>query len=356
MNDIQKRICIDALNTIDLDAISKKRFLVVGATSFLGLSIIRSLVFYNEEIATCTEKQCTIYGLYRDARKVSEAFENIRDRDYLKLIQWDALNKNKEIIIDDHIDYVFYLCSIATTDQFKKMPVETMLLNTVGLNSILDFSIKHDVKSVLYFSSGAIYGNVPEEVNDICESDHFIMDHMSLDNVYGEGKRAGEALCNSYFAEYSLPVKIIRISHTYGPGINLNDGRIFSDFVKDILNKEDLLIKGDGKASRPFCYISDALRAFFLISFKGENGKAYNMANPHETYTVSELAEKLVKEAFAERNLSVIYKRGKPLGITHKPLINIGMLNALGWTPVVDVNEGFKETVDYYTAVGWEGN
>ncbi len=344
MSDIEKQDFQNVLESIDINEIKGKKFLVAGATSFLGSSIINTLIYYNEEVADSAKDQCTIYGLYHDQKKIDKKFGNRFDKQNLIFVQWDATDPKEDISINDDVDYVFYLCGIAVTSQFTKRPVDTMLLNTIGLNTILRFSELHNVKSFLFFSSGAVYGNL-SGITRISENDRFPMDHLDISNVYGEGKRAAETLCNSYFIERGLPIKIVRISHTYGPGIDLNDGRVFSDFIKCIAENKNLVIRGDGTASRPFCYISDALKAFFLIILKGENGQAYNMANTYETYTISELAEKLVNDAFPDKELSVEYCKGKPKGEGVKPYVDIKRLCELGWKPTIEVTEGFGRTV-----------
>ena len=116
-------------------------------------------------------------------------------------------------------------------------------------------------------------------------------------------------MCFSFYKQFNLPIKIIRIGHTYGPGINLNDGRVFSDFIKNILDNKDLVIKSDGEAKRAFCYITDAINAFFLVLFNGKSGEAYNMSNNDYFVSIKELAEILTEKVFKDKGIDIIFTK-----------------------------------------------
>ncbi len=347
MNNIVENDCLEILERIKtlIPDIAGKTFLIAGVNSFLGKSIVNTLLYYNRHLATYNTDKCIIFGLYHNKEKAFNVFGNVIDEEFFNLYQWDAIDPCDCLKIDVHIDYIFYLCSIAATGLSMKCPVETIHANTIGLSNMLSFAKYHQIKSFLYFSSGAIYGAPQGASMVVRESDRWPSNHMALENVYAESKKMGEALCNAYYMEYKIPVKIVRISHTYGPGIDINDGRVFSDFVKNIVNNEDLVIKGDGVATRPFCYITDAVAAFFAITIKGKNGEEYNMANPEETYSIGELAETLTVKAFPERKLRPRYLYEKGNIHPERGYVNIDKLKAIGWNPTVSVVDGFKRVV-----------
>lgn len=152
-------------------------------------------------------------------------------------------------------------------------------------------------------------------------------------------------MCRAYWKQYRVPVKGVRISHTYGPGIDLDDGHVYSDFAKSIIAGKDIVIKGDGLACRPFCYVSDAVRAFFLILLCGEDGEMYNMANADMNVTIKELADLLTQTVFPERNLHVTVKGMAGDKAIRKIRINTNKLEKLGWSPEIDLEEGFRRLV-----------
>ena len=348
INEIIEEDCknvIDYLSPL-IPKIKGKSFLVAGATSFLGLNIVNTLVYYNRTIAKNKDDQCEIYALYHDDNKAHLKLNEYIKDSFFHMFKWDATENSRIIIENVHVDYIFYLCSIATTDGFLRQPVETMAANTIGLYNMLVYAKNKDIKGFLYFSSGAIYGILSGNASEIHEDDMGVMNHIDLQNVYAEGKKAGETLIKAFQVEYSVPAKSVRISHTYGPGIDINDGRVFSDFIKNIVNDEDIIVKSDGSAVRPFCYISDAVRAFFLILIEGVDGETYNMANPIETYSVGELAELLVEKIFSDKKIKVIYINEKGNIRPKKILINIDKLQNLGWKPKVSVKKGFRRVVE----------
>ena len=179
----------------------------------------------------------------------------------------------------ESVDYIIHAASQANTKLFYSDPVGTLSANTIGTYNLLKYANEKKVKGFLFFSSGAVYGDTSIATEFIKENQYYQIDPLEITSCYSESKKMAENMCFSFYKQFNLPIKIIRIGHTYGPGINLNDGRVFSDFIKNILDNKDLVIKSDGEAKRAFCYITDAINAFFLVLFNGKSGEAYNMSN-----------------------------------------------------------------------------
>jgi UDP-glucuronate decarboxylase len=148
-----------------------------------------------------------------------------------------------------------------------------------------------------------------------------------------------------------VPVKIVRPATTYGPGIKLDDGRSFADFISNIVNYQDIQIFSDGKALRNFCYLADATLGFFTVMLKGQTGEAYNVATDHEISIIN-LAKLLVEKVFPERNLKVVMKKDTSkdyLRVNYsRTAVDITKVKALGWTLNFPVEEGFKRAVESY--------
>lgn len=313
-----------------------KVFLITGANGFLASYIVDTLMYLNEHFL---RKKCTVIAMCRNKEKAEIRFDEwILNKHFVLLVQ------NVEKPIDDvlKVDYVFHAASCASSVNFKHSPVNILSSNILGTYNLLDFSKRNSVEGFLFFSSGAVYGEIADGVNEIGEDNLFRLDFRKTENCYAEGKRSGEALCNAFFEQYKVPVKVVRIGHTYGPGIDLKDGHVYSDFVSKIISKEVIEVKNGGGV-RPFCYIVDAVVAFFLILFEGQSGETYNMVNRDETLSIYELAVKLVEEAFPERKMKVVCaNRGDN---SSKIFVNVDKLKALGWNAEIGVVEGFKRTV-----------
>lgn len=339
MNTVRKQDLKNIAENIPLEFCEDKVFLITGASGFLGSYFVDTLMYLNDK---CLKSKCTIIALCRNKAKAIEKFQEYLGSPFFKLLVQSVEEKAD---IEGKVDYIIHAASSAVTSEFECIPGKILSANIIGTYNFLELARIKKVKGFLFLSSGAVYGEISDEIVDVKENDCFILNYMETRNCYAEGKRAGEAFCVAYWKQYKIPSKIVRISHTYGPGINLNDGRVFSDFVNSICKGENLVIRGSGNDVRPFCYVSDAMKAFFLILFHGKCGEAYNMANRKETWTIKELAYKLTEQAFKSRGLNVICKTPESVFYINKPMVNTDKLENLGWFPQVDVIEGFQRTV-----------
>ena len=158
----------------------------------------------------------------------------------------------------------------------------------------------------------------------------------------------GQNMCMAWMHQYGVPVKIVRPATTYGPGLSLDDGRSFADFIANIVNNHDIELYSDGKALRNFCYLADATLGFFTVMLKGKIGESYHVATDHEI-SILDLAKKLVEEIFPERKLKVVMKVDSSKNYLRtdfqRTTVDITKLKALGWKLNFNINEGFKRTV-----------
>jgi len=176
-----------------------------------------------------------------------------------------------------------------------------------------------------------------------------------LRSCYAESKRMGENICVSYSNQYSVFTNVIRPFHTYGPGMYLDDGRVFADFVSNIVNNKDIVLKSDGSAKRAFCYISDATKGFLTVIIRGGSSQAYNIGNPFTEISMKDLAQVLVN-LYPERKLRIeirlvsnenedkSYLKSQVRSISP----NIEKAQKLGWLPKVGIEEGFTRTIESY--------
>jgi UDP-glucuronate decarboxylase len=151
--------------------------------------------------------------------------------------------------------------------------------------------------------------------------------------------------------QYKIPIVIVRPFHTYGPGMDLNDGRVYADFIANMVNGTDITMKSDGSAIRAFCYISDAVIAFFKILLSGEPGQAYNVGNDECETSIIDLAEKLITlqpsknlkvKSFEEQSSSYM----KSLVSRNAP--DTSKIKSLNWVPSVNIENGFSRTIKSY--------
>lgn len=339
MNSVREEDIKYIKNRIPYKECENKVFLITGANGFLASYMVDTLMFLNQRFL---EMKCTVIALCRNRKRGEERFKGwLENENFILRIQC------VEEPVSDCInaDYIIHAASNSASVSARTIPADILRANIIGTYNLLEFARDRKVKSFLFFSSGAVYGNVTQGTDELKETDFFPLNFNTAENCYAEGKRAGEALCKAYFEQYSVPSKIVRIGHTYGPGIDLQDGHVYSDFVSKLIRRENLTVH-NGSAVRPFCYVSDAIAAFFKILLEGENGEVYNMVNKEETISVYELAARLVEEAFPERKLKVECKI-KNVN-TEKVIVNTDKLVGLGWSPQIGVVEGFRRTVNSF--------
>ncbi len=322
-----------------------KTILVTGANGFLPAYMVDVLLYL---VRTSIVKHLKVIALVRNKEKAEKRFSHLLNDERLQFIIQDVCDP---LYIEEPVHFIIHAASQASPKYYGIDPVGTLKANVVGTLNLCELAKKNPIESFLYFSSGEVYGKVGENVVGVSETDYGYLDPMDVRSCYGESKRMGETICISYMHQYGVPVRIIRPAHTYGPGMDLNDGRVFADFVRDIVHGKNIVMNSDGSGSRAFCYLSDATVAFFTVLLNGKIGEAYNMANPSCEITILELAEKLVA-MFPDKRLKVERKERVASGyLASKNVRNsfdIRKIKSLQWNPSTNIDEGFYKTILSY--------
>lgn len=330
---------------IDWNRFQNKTILITGASGFLPAYLIESLMYVNYKNKFANIK---IIGLVRDIKKANERFKHFLNTDKLEFLIQDVCEKIKT---QQKVDFIIHAASQASPKYYGTDPVGTINANVIGTTNLLEFAQKNNVEAFLYFSSSEVYGNLNDEDIPTSENMFGSIDPCNIRSCYSEGKRAGESICTSWKHQYNVPVVIVRPFHTYGPGMDLNDGRVYADFIKNIVKNENIEMKSNGCAIRAFCYISDASVAFFKVLLNGEIGEAYNVGNQNNAYSIKELSEILVN-LFPQKQLKVSIideQAGQYIpSLINKCIPDISKISKLNWVPKINVIEGFSKTIKYY--------
>ena len=274
-----------------------------------------------------------IIGLVRNLKKAQTRFKNHLHRGDFILVEGDVANP---VAIDGPIDFIIHAAGAANTRDFLLDPAGTLSANILGCHHTLELGRAKQSRSVLFFSSGEVCGVLGSDQMPMKEDVYGPLDPDKIESCYAEAKRACECMCVSWTAQHGLPTKIVRPFHTYGPGLNLKSGQIFSDFISDVMAGRDLTIKSSGLATRSFCYLGDATLAYFYVLLKGKPAFPYNVGTGVET-SIRELATILASE-FADRGIKVVIKGDTGPAIPqpqHKRSSpDITRLRGLGWEPL----------------------
>lgn len=331
---------------IDWTKFFNTTILITGANGFLPAYLVESLLYLN---FINPKNNVKVIGLVRNIENAKNRFSEYIGSSNLEFIEQDV---SDPIIFKQKVDYIIHAASQASPKYYGTDPVGTLKANVLGTINLLDFARIKEIKSFLYFSSGEVYGELESHQIPVEENTFGYLNPMNVRACYAESKRMGENICVSYFHQYNVPIKIVRPFHTYGPKMKLDDGRVYADFVSNILNNEDISMNSDGSAIRAFCYLTDATVGFFKALQDGKNGEAYNVGNSNEEYSILELAEILIS-LYPEKNLKVIRQLSENNNNYLKsPLTrnspNIGKMKKFGWKPKVSVEKGFKRTIESY--------
>ena len=338
-NDVEE--IISQLN--EFERFRGKTVLITGASGMLAAYIVETLIYLN-----CIHENFNVkvIAIVRNKVKAQKRFNHLLGNIKLTILEHDVCN---EFNSTEKIDYIFHAASNASPKYFGADPVGTLNANILGTINLIKLAHKHNVESFLFFSSGEVYGEVNEKDIPINEETFGYLNPTKVRSCYAESKRMGESICISWFHQFGVKVKIVRPFHTYGPGMLLNDGRVFADFIADVVFQRNIQIKSDGSAIRPYCYIVDATVGFFLIMLNGKNGEAYNVGNPMAELSVKALAELLVS-IFPERKLKVQFGgHVKDKNYLQSPISrnspDISKISKLKWEPKILPKEGFRRTI-----------
>jgi UDP-glucuronate decarboxylase len=325
-----------------------KTVLISGANGFVPSYMLETLLFLNET----AHAGIRVLALVRNQERAMRRLGHLFGRSDLIINVQDVRDP---YIGPKPVDIVIHAASQASPKFYASDPAGTLGANLLGTWRLLEVARDTQAEGFVFFSSGEVYGRMENPSLPVSETSCGYLDPLTVRSCYAEGKRAGEALCSCWHAQFAVPIKIVRLSHTYGPGMDLNDGRVFADFVADVVARRDIVMKSDGRARRPFCYLADTIEGIFTTLFRGNVGEAYNVGTESET-SILELAQLLCR-LFPERKCGVIRQERKPgdpyiASSTSGGHLDISKIKSLGWSPTTDVAEGFSRTVRSYEIKG----
>ena len=305
-----------------------KRILVTGGAGFLGSHLCRRLV--NEgNYVICID------NLYTG--KMSN-IEDLLNKDNFEFINHDITKPIKL-----KVDQIYNAACPASPPAYQKSPTYTLKTCFIGIMNMLELAKKNNA-TMLQFSTSEIYGD--PEVHPQTEDYRGNVNPIGIRACYDEGKRVGETLMFDYFREFGNKIKVIRIFNTYGPNMDINDGRVVSNFITQALRGEDITIYGDGTQTRSFCYVDDLIESVIRMMNSDEQfAGPVNLGNPGE-FTMLELAELVIK--LTKSKSKIVFKELPSDDPTkRKPNISLAK-EKLNWEPKINLENGLKKTIKYF--------
>lgn len=325
---------------IPWEKLSKRTVLITGAGGMLAYYVLCALMYLNEKKGA----DIHVIALVRSREKAQEKFAGFLQDVHFTLLCQDVCDV---IRVEGSLDYIVHAAGAASPRFIKSDPVGIIRVNTEGTRQVMELARQKSVKSVLYTSTREVYGKV-EGKELIGEQDMGMLDPLDARSCYPESKRMAEQILRSYNEMFRIPFQIVRIAHSYGPGMSIdNDGRVMSDFMSDAVQGRNIVLKSNGLAERAFCYVTDAVAAMFLVMLAGEQNQAYNVANESEAYPIRDFA-RMLAGLLPEKGLGLEYDTGADQSgyCRYKRIgLDTTKIRTLGWRPEVPLEEGLRRTL-----------
>ncbi len=292
-----------ALYWYDLRAIATASFLpwdvlqgsslfISGATGMIGSFLIDTILFRNREF----NLGCTVYALSRNREKALSRFAAWNDSPFLRIVEGDV-NQKDLFPEGNSFDYILHLASNTHPVAYATDPIGTITANIIGTKNMLDLAVRCHARRFLFASSNEIYGENRGDQELFDESYLGYLDCNTLRAGYPESKRCGEALCQAYRKQESLDVVIARLTRSFGPTLQPSDTKAMSQFLRNGLNGNNIVLKSLGNQYYSYTYTADAVSGLLTVLLKGEDGLAYNVADASCDIRLKDLAALIASDA-----------------------------------------------------------
>jgi UDP-glucuronate decarboxylase len=305
-----------------------KRILVTGGAGFLGSHLCEKLVSAKHEVL-CVD------NFYTGSK------ENVSG--LLKCPRFELMRHDITFPLYVEVDEIYNLACPASPIHYQYDPVQTTKTSVHGSINMLGLAKRVKAK-ILQASTSEVYGD--PEVHPQNEAYWGRVNPIGPRSCYDEGKRCAETLFFDYRRQHNLSIKVARIFNTYGPRMQLHDGRVVSNFIVQALTGRPITIYGDGKQTRSFCYVDDLIDGLMRLMGTGDEVTGpINLGNPVE-FTMMGLAETVIELTASKSSIDF-----KPLPIDdpRQRQPDIGQArDTLGWAPSVPLREGLKKTIAYF--------
>lgn len=326
---------------------SAKRILVTGGAGFIGSHLCRKLLEMGHEVF-CLDNLFAgrlenISGILSNPRFYF-IFQDVASGQSGRVSNSHLNSVNHEDSSCNYLEVeeIYNLACPASPVYYQYDPVKTVQTNVLGAINVLELARKTGAR-VLQASTSEVYGN--PLVHPQREEYWGNVNPIGIRSCYDEGKRCAETLFFDYNRQYGVDIKVVRIFNTYGPLMRPDDGRVVSNFIVQALKGDELTIYGNGEQTRSFCYVEDLLEGLTAMMAKPDFTGPVNLGNPVEI-SMLELANKILAISGSTSRLCF-----KPLPADDPwkrcPDISLAR-NCLGWEPRVDLEQGLKQTIDYF--------
>ena len=325
---------------IDWNILKNKKFLISGATGMIGKCLIDIIMYKNK----MNDLNCTILALGRSKDKAYNRLGEYFDNKNFKFIESDI---NTSLNVDeDNINYIMHAASSTHPLQYSNDPIGTITANVMGTYNLLELGSNKNTERFLFASSVEVYGENRKDIEKFDEKYLGYIDCNTLRAGYPESKRTGEALCQAFIKQKNMDVVIARLSRVFGPTMLNSDSKASSQFIKNGVNEEDIVLKSEGLQNYSYSYVFDAVLGLIICLSKGKCGEAYNIADSKFDVTLKEFAKACASVA----NKQVIFdlpdeKERAGYSTATKALLDNTKITELGYCVKENFDTRIEETI-----------
>lgn len=327
---------VERVAALDLprDKLRGRTILITGGTGLIGSFLIDVLAAMN--------LGCTVLLFGRSEEKAKARFAEYWDAGWIRFVKWDA-SAARLPIVDGGVDYVLHLASNTHPVAYATDPIGTITTNVIALNNLLELAAEKKASCFLFASSNEVYGENRGDAELFDEKYCGYIDCNTLRAGYPESKRCGEALCQAYIKQKGLDCVIARLTRTYGPTILQTDTKAISQFFKNALAGEDIVLKSEGRQYYSYQYVADSVAGLLIVLLKGECGEAYNIADESGDITLCDLASYIASRS-GRKVVFDLPNAVEAAGFSRatKARLSGYKIKQIGWKPCYSIYEGIE--------------
>ena len=324
----------------DWSALQNRSIMISGATGMIGSFLTDLIMLLNRDHAL----NCKVYALGRTPKKAQERFAAYWEDPLFQFVSCDI---NRSIDLETaQVDYILHAASNTHPVAYATDPIGTVTTNIIGTYNLLEYACAHHTKRFVFASTVEVYGENRGDTEYFSEEYCGYIDCNTLRAGYPESKRAGEALCQAFIKQRELDVVIPRLSRVYGPTMLMSDTKVLSQFIKNSLAGQDIILKSEGTQFFSYSYVADAVTGILWCLLHGTCGEAYNIADPASDITLRDLAQTIAAQA-GTKVVFQIPDAVESAGFSKatKAVLDSSKLRNLGWKPFWDIQTGIRNTV-----------
>lgn len=339
-----KDIMTNVYNTnIKWDKMKDKTIFITGGTGLIGSLIINTVLYASKEYNLNTK----VIALVRNQEKAKKQFKKLIDENMrLEFVVGDVCEKITNV--EENIDYIIHAASETSSKAFVENPLGIIDIAINGTKNTLELAREKNVQNYIFLSTMEVYGrpNTDEKIDEKHGNDLITTEPR---NCYPISKIMCENLCACYSKQYGFNYNIMRLTQTFGAGVKYNDGRVFAEFARCVIENRDIILHTKGDTKRNYLAVSDAVSAILLVLLSESTNEIYNVANEETYCSILEMAKLVANKNKNIEVKCVIDENIQKYGYAPTLCMNLdtNKLKSLGWKPKISLDEMYNSLIGF---------